>query len=107
MNLCGRVIFDGLNFNDWIRNIHMDILYEDKEYVLDKELKEIDESTATPEQIVEYKAHEMDTTKVSCIMIATMTAELQKSHEDFWPYEMHQDLMERYHKSASRKAMKS
>ena len=51
MNLCGRVIFDGSKFNDWIWNIRMDILYEEKEYVLDKELKEIDESTATPEKI--------------------------------------------------------
>ena len=83
MNLCGRVIFDGSNFNDWIRNIRMAILYEDKEYVLDKQLKEIDESTATTKQIVEYKAHEMDTTNVSCIMIATMTTELQNSYEDF------------------------
>ena len=32
--------------------------------------------------------------------MATMTAELQKSYEDFYPYEMHQDLMERYHQSA-------
>ena len=100
MNFYRRVIFDGLNFNDWIRNIRMDILYEDKEYVLDKELKEIDESTATPEPIIEYMAHERDTTRVSYIMISTMTSELQKSYEDFCPYEMHQDLMERYHQSA-------
>ena len=39
MNLCGKVIFDGSNFNDWIRNIRMVTRYEDKEYVLDKELK--------------------------------------------------------------------
>ena len=33
-------------------------------------------------------------------MIATMTAELQKSYEDYYPYEMYHDLMERYHQSA-------
>ena len=49
MNLCGRVIFDGSNFNDWIRNIIMAIRYEDKEYVLDKELTKIDVTIATPE----------------------------------------------------------
>ena len=100
VNLCGRVIFDGSNFTDWIRNIRMITRYEDKEYVLDKELKEIDESTATPQEIVEFRAHERDATKVACIMTATMTAELQKSYEDFYPYEMHLDLMERYHQSA-------
>ena len=100
MNLCGKVTFDGSNFNEWIRNIRMITRYEDKEYVLDKELKEIDESTATPQEIAEFRAHERDATKVACIMMATMTAELQKSYEDFYPYEMHQDLMERYHQSA-------
>ena len=48
MNLYGRVIFDGTNFNFWIRNISMATRYKDKEYVLDKELKEIDESATTP-----------------------------------------------------------
>ena len=100
MNLCGRVIFDGSNFMDWIRNIRMVTRYEDKEYVLDKELKELDESTVTPEKIAEFRTHERDATKVACIMMATMTAELQKSYEDFYPFEMHQDLMERYHQSA-------
>ena len=33
-------------------------------------------------------------------MIATMNQEFQKSYEDMYPYEMHQDLMERYHQSA-------
>ena len=71
--------------------------YENKEYVLDKELKVINESTATPEEVTEYIPHERDATKVSCIMLATMTLELQKSYEDFYPYEMHLYLMDRYH----------
>ena len=100
MNLCGKVIFDGSNFNEWIRNIRMITRYEDKEYVLDRELKVVNEATATPEELAEFIAHEKDATKVSCIMMATMTPELQKSYEDFYPYEMHLDLMERYHQSA-------
>ena len=100
MNLCGKVIFDGSNFNEWIRNIRMITRYEDKEYVLDRELKVVNEATATPEEFAEFIAHEKDATKVSCIMMATMTPELQKSYEDFYPYEMHLDLMERYQQSA-------
>ena len=83
MNFCGRVIFDGSNFNDWIRNTHMTLRYEDKEYVPEKELKEINEETTTPEQLAEYRAHEKDAKKVSCIMIANMTPKLQRSYEDF------------------------
>ena len=33
-------------------------------------------------------------------MMATMIADLQKSYEDYYPFEMPQDLMERYHQSA-------
>ena len=100
MKLCGRVIFDGTNFNDCIRNIRLVTRYEEQEYVIDKGLKVIDVFSATLEEIVEYTSHDKDATKVSCIMLATMTTELQKSYEDFYPYEMHQDLMERYHQSA-------
>ena len=99
MNLCGRVIFDGSNFMDWIRNIRMVTRYEDKEFVLDKELKELESST-TLEEIPEYQAHERDVTKVACIMFGTMTADLQNSYEEYYPFEMLQDLMDRYHQSA-------
>ncbi|KAL7585481.1 hypothetical protein Lser_V15G45906 [Lactuca serriola] len=103
MKLCGRMIFNGSNFNDWIRKIRMVTRYEDKEYVLDKELKEINEETATPEEITEYRAHKKDATMMSCIMLATMTTELQKSDDDYYPFEMHQDFMERYHQSTRQK----
>ena len=86
MNLCGRVIFDGSNFNDWICNIPMVTRYEDKEYVLDKKVKDIGTNTATPIETVAYEAHERDATKVPCIMLTTMTAELQKYYEDYYPY---------------------
>ncbi|KAL7597476.1 hypothetical protein Lser_V15G30016 [Lactuca serriola] len=103
MNLCGRVIFDRSNFNDWIYNIRMVTRYKDKEYVLDKELKEVNINIATPEEIAAFEAHKRDATKVHCIMLATMTTELQKSYEDCYPYEMHQDLVDRYHQSTRQK----
>ncbi|KAD3641221.1 hypothetical protein E3N88_30445 [Mikania micrantha] len=100
LNICSKVTLDGTNYNDWMRNIKMALRFEDKEYVLDKELIEIDEERATPEELAAYKKHYMDATKVACIMVATMTPELQKFYEDYWPYEMNKDLMEKYHKRA-------
>ena len=70
---------------------------EDKEYALEKKLKEIDESSATPEEIAEYRTRDKVATNMSCIMLATITVELQKSYEDYYPCKMHQDLMGRYH----------
>jgi hypothetical protein len=100
LNICSKVTLDGTNYNDWMRNIKMALRFEDKEYVLDKELGEIDEEIATPEELATYKKHYVDATKVACIMVATMTPELQKFYEDYWPYEMNKDLIEKYHKRA-------
>ena len=50
--------------------------------------------------MVAYKKHYNDAKKVACIMVATITLELQIYYEDYWPYEMNTDLMEKYHKRA-------
>ncbi|XP_023758608.1 uncharacterized protein LOC111907046 [Lactuca sativa] len=100
LSIYSKVTFDGTNFNDWMRNIRMTLRFDDKEYVLEKEMNEIDESKATPEEIVDYKTHCKDATKVSCIMVATMTPELQRFYEDYWTYEMCKDLIEKYHQRA-------
>ena len=101
MGICNRLTLDGTNYNDWFRNIKLALRYEDKEYVLEKELIEIDESEANPEEIVAYKKHCDDATKVACIMVATMTPELQRFYEDYWLYEMNKDLVEKFRKRAS------
>ena len=60
--------------------------YEEKEFFLDEKLKEINLKTATAEENAYFEAHERDATKVRCIMLATITTELQKSYEDMYPY---------------------
>ena len=76
----------------------MDLIFKDKEYVLEKELNEIDETKATPEEFLKYRRHCNDATKVSCIKFANMTPEHQMFYEDYWPYEMNNDPVEKYHK---------
>ncbi|KAL7587694.1 hypothetical protein Lser_V15G37713 [Lactuca serriola] len=100
MSLCQKVTFDGTNFSEWIRYIRTIARYEDKEYVLDEKLEKINPEIATPAEITTFETHERYATKVHCIMIATMNSEFQKSYEDMYPYEMHQDLLERYHQNA-------
>ncbi|KAI3739155.1 hypothetical protein L2E82_29552 [Cichorium intybus] len=98
LSLCSKVTLDGTNYNDWIRNIKMVLRFEHKEYVLETELVDVDTETATPEEIAAYTKHSDDPTKVACIMIATMNPELQRIYEDYWPYEMHKELAERFRK---------
>lgn len=76
LSLCSKVTLDGTNYNDHMRNIKMTLRFEDKEYVLEKELVEIDEDKATPEELASYNKHYGDATKVACIMVATMVPEL-------------------------------
>jgi len=58
--------------------------YEDKEYVLKEKLKEININIVSVEEIAAFEAHERDVTNVHCIMLTTMTAELQKPYEDMY-----------------------
>ncbi|KAI3751594.1 hypothetical protein L2E82_22684 [Cichorium intybus] len=67
-------------------------------YVLETELIDIHLDTATPEELASYTKHSDDATKVACIMIATMNPELQRIYEDYWPYEMHKELAEKFRK---------
>lgn len=76
----------------------MTLRYEDKEYVLDKVVSKIDESTATPKEIASYKKHYDYAMKVTFIMVATMVLELQKFYKDNWSYEMGLDLTEKFQK---------
>ncbi|KAI3513141.1 hypothetical protein L1887_20467 [Cichorium endivia] len=96
LSLCSKVTLDGTNYNDWIRNIRMALRFEHKEYVLETELVDVDPDTATPEEIASYAKHSDDATKVACIMITTMSPELQRIYEDYWPYEMHKELAEKF-----------
>ncbi|KAI3515635.1 hypothetical protein L1887_14536 [Cichorium endivia] len=98
LSLCSKVQLNGTNYNDWIRNIKMALRYENKEYVLETELVDIDTDTASPEEIALYQKHCDDATKVACIMITTMSPELQRIYEDYWPYEMHKELAEKFRK---------
>ncbi|KAI3780167.1 hypothetical protein L2E82_10128 [Cichorium intybus] len=49
LSLCSKVQLNRTNYNYWIRNIKMALRYENKEYVLETEIVDIDPETATPE----------------------------------------------------------
>ncbi|KAI3496699.1 hypothetical protein L1887_39071 [Cichorium endivia] len=98
LSLCSKVQLNETNYNDWIRNIKMTLRYENKEYVLETELVDIDPDTATPEELASYQKHSDDATKVACIMIATMNPKFQRIYEDYWTFEMHKELAEKFRK---------
>ena len=74
----------GPNYLDWMRALRLTLRYEDREYVLDEQIIEIDRNTASPEEITAYNKHCTDSTKASCIMVSTMSSELQKMFDESW-----------------------
>ncbi|KAK8594308.1 hypothetical protein V6N13_126117 [Hibiscus sabdariffa] len=88
--------FNGINFLDWFRNLRIVLKQERKEYVIEEDVPidpGADASTADKDK---YKKHMDDMLDVGCLMLATMTPELQKQHEDMVAYEMIQNVKNIY-----------
>lgn len=84
------------NYKDWMQNLKMTLSYKVNDYVLKKPFLEINESTATLEDLATIKKHYDDATMVAFIIVATTLPELQKSDKEYLPYEMRLDLVERF-----------
>ncbi|GJW23877.1 retrotransposon protein, putative, ty1-copia subclass [Tanacetum coccineum] len=89
---------------DWMRNLRFTLRYENKEYVLDEQIPIID-NDSTQEEIEAHQKHYDDANKVSCIMAASMSPELQKTFENTWAYEMNQQLKEMFQAKASKERL--
>ena len=68
----------GTNFLDWQRNLRIALRQERKLYVLDIPHPQPLAAGATEAQRNAYQKHLDDATDVCCLMLATMTADLQK-----------------------------
>lgn len=91
---------------DWIKNLKMNYIYKHKEYVRKNPIPEIEKDTTTLEKLTNYNQHVDDATNFTCIMISTMSPDLQKSYEDYWPYKMNLALTKMFHKKARQERYK-
>ena len=64
-----------------MHNVRITLRYDDREYVLDNQITPVDEFS-TEEEIAANRKHVEDSNKVSCIMIAAVSPELQKQFEN-------------------------
>ena len=87
---------NGTNFLDWFRNLRIVLKQERKEYVIEEPVPIEPAANAPRADKDKYKKHMDDMIDVGCLMLATMSPELQKQHEDFLAYEMLQNLREIY-----------
>ncbi|KAK8518051.1 hypothetical protein V6N12_033043 [Hibiscus sabdariffa] len=87
---------NGINFLDWFHNLRIVLKQERKEYVIEEAVPNDPGANAPRADKDKFKKHMDDMLDVGCLMLATMTPELQKQHEDMVAYEMIQNLKEIY-----------
>ncbi|KAL8127555.1 hypothetical protein AgCh_014458 [Apium graveolens] len=81
-----------INFLDWQRNLRIVLKQERKLYVIDIPRPAPLPEGASCAQYNVYQKHIDDDTDVQCLMLATMSAELQKQHENMNSYDMIEHL---------------
>ena len=81
LSIMSKEKFIGPNYMGWMRNLKMNLRYENKEHVIEKPLVGINESNTTQKEIISFNKHSDDVTKVACIMVATITPEIQKFYK--------------------------
>ena len=87
---------NGLNFLDWHRNLRIVLKQERKLYALENEVPPEPAANASRADKDAYKKHFDDSIDVACLMLATMTPELQKQHEEFVAFDMIEHLKQLY-----------
>ncbi|KAJ8768917.1 hypothetical protein K2173_023912 [Erythroxylum novogranatense] len=86
-NLTLRSILDankltGHNYSDWLRNLRIVLRQEKKLYVLDTPAPSEPCSDATDEEWEKYQRYIDDNEQATCVMLACMSPELQRQHEN-------------------------
>ena len=84
----------GPNFTNWLRNFKILLRYERTDYVLERKGPDEPPTNALEEDIWEYQKWKDDSTIVQCYMLASMSNELQRHHEDMQPRAMFLHLIE-------------
>jgi len=87
------------NFMDWHRNLKIVLKAENKLYVLEEPVPD-EPLNQNGNPYKAYARHFDDSVKVSCLMLASMIPELQKTMDEMLAYEMNQHLVEMFQQGA-------
>ncbi|KAL4573827.1 hypothetical protein LXL04_020646 [Taraxacum kok-saghyz] len=98
LSMLSREKLNGSNFLDWSQALRIALRYEDKEYLIDHDLPYLDEECTEEEKKV-YD-HDTESRKVACIMMASMTSELQKGFDNVGSFELIGQLREMFQQQA-------
>ena len=91
---------NGTNFIDWSRNLRIVLKQEKKLEVLEHPLPNEPARNATNAQMEAFKKKKNDSNDVTCLMLATMSPELQKKFVDMEAFEIMTHLKEMFQEQA-------
>ncbi|KAJ8769017.1 hypothetical protein K2173_024012 [Erythroxylum novogranatense] len=90
----------GPNFLDWLRNLRIVLRSEELGYVLDVPLADPPTVDASDEDQKAYRKHLKDSDMATCIMLASMSPEVQKQHKSMDAHTIVYHLMELFDEQA-------
>ena len=89
------------NFLDWFRNLRIVLKQERKDYVLENAIPEEEPAANAPRaQKDAYQKHLNDDLDVSCLMLASMNADLQKQFENVKAFDMIKEMKSLFQEQA-------
>jgi hypothetical protein len=95
-SILDRDKLNSTNFLDWFRNLRIVLKHEKKSYVLEGPVSDPPASNATKAIKDAWAKHLDDASDVSCLMLASMIPELQKSFELHTAYDMIEELKQMF-----------
>ncbi|KAG8633850.1 hypothetical protein MANES_18G141009v8 [Manihot esculenta] len=72
----------GPNFLDWYHNLRIILKQENRLYVLNQGIPDVPDENASDDVKDKYDRHIDDDMQATCVMLASITLELQKQHEN-------------------------
>ena len=79
---------NGLNFIDWLHNLRIILMMEGKIRAIEEPLPTEPQARATQVVRDEFEKLHTESNEVACLMLATMTPELQKGLENLRSFNM-------------------
>ncbi|XP_022869302.1 uncharacterized protein LOC111388748 [Olea europaea var. sylvestris] len=73
----------GPNFLDWHRNLRIVLKHEKIGYVIEQLFPEVPTENSIQKEVTAYNKHSDDDNTAACVMLAAMSPELQKQHEEW------------------------
>ncbi|KAL0427638.1 UNVERIFIED_CONTAM: hypothetical protein Slati_2938600 [Sesamum latifolium] len=73
-------IFNGTNYNDWLRNLRIVLDFENQAYILDRSLPRALQEESTYEEHLTFEKWREDKRKVRSIVLGSMSNDIQKQY---------------------------